>query len=356
MKRKRIITLALIAGLTLSIQGCGSSHDVSEDYETYEHENENENEYEDETEYDDEMDSEMDSEIDSDTEQYESQDDAIEGLILADAKTESKAIKEITILSLDISSGLHHEISKFYFDSEMWHPKRGGYYATHSEYFSDDYQKMVWTRDLQGMSHAGWIDTEGNFFDVTGELDLHPNGDFSKKQDYYACGFYEGYFVFKLREDNEYQVDQYHTFCVPIDNIVPEAIEDRDPFSFFPERSNSIYDDVATDWVGDSIFITNTYDANSVLYNTESGEKTEYIPESSRMNWNGVLSPDGTQIAFMSLDPRVGNTDIYTVSLSGEEPNKVPTTLSLCFNVGEDWCLGETQKGYPNCIMLIDWK
>lgn len=362
MKRKMIFALSLVACLILFTQGCGSSEpsyeETAEDDETYE-------EYESTNEYDPQ------EETAEEGEQYEDQND-IEGLILANAKTEQNGIgmiKEITISSLNISSGLQQEISKFEINVDTqeffyafpgkngyfsdYHPNDEGYYATHSEYFSNDYKKMAVTARSQenGETHAGWIDTDGNFFDVTDSLGLHAGGDFSIKPDCSAGGFYENYFVYNISEENG-----PHTFCVPINNIVPEAIEDRDPFPFFTSFTSGWEGKCnATDWVNDSIFIINK-GRNSVLYDMESEEITEYIPESSRTNWNGVLSPDGTQIAFMSEPSGTSNTDIYTVPLSGGEPSKVPTTLPLSFKVDEDWVLSVSQPNYPNCLMLIDWK
>ena len=46
------------------------------------------------------------------------------------------------------------------------------------------------------------------------------------------------------------------------------------------------------------------------------------------MNWNGVVSPDGTEIAFLSMvvdnfgNP-TGSVDLYTIPVNGGDPVKI---------------------------------
>ena len=59
--------------------------------------------------------------------------------------------------------------------------------------------------------------------------------------------------------------------------------------------------------------------------------RTEYIPEASRFTWSGKLSPDGTQIAFLSCITEVTYddkpTELFIGSVDGSEPTKVPCEL-----------------------------
>jgi Tol biopolymer transport system component len=64
---------------------------------------------------------------------------------------------------------------------------------------------------------------------------------------------------------------------------------------------------------------------SSFIANLETGETQQYIPESERYTWSGVLSPDGNTIAFLSIPSNGGgNVELYTVPLGGGEPTNVP--------------------------------
>lgn len=44
--------------------------------------------------------------------------------------------------------------------------------------------------------HAGWIDADGNFFDVIEALGLQSKSDFDEPVKYYAAGFADGHFCY----------------------------------------------------------------------------------------------------------------------------------------------------------------
>ena len=85
----------------------------------------------------------------------------------------------------------------------------------------------------------------------------------------------------------------------------------------------------------------------------ETGEETVYVPGTSRMSWNGVLSPDGSQVAFMSRPKNGTEIDIYTMPLGGGDPVKVSTDgFSLSY-----W--KECENGYDydgQVTMLVGWR
>lgn len=69
--------------------------------------------------------------------------------------------------------------------------------------FSSDYGKMACTKYFtnNGETHAGWLDTEGNFFDVTEALGLQSKSDFDDPVPYWAAGFQDGFFGYVQRPE-----------------------------------------------------------------------------------------------------------------------------------------------------------
>ncbi len=97
----------------------------------------------------------------------------------------------ISLDCLDVDSGEVRNISEFNFDvkSITYQTSTGGWSAEHdfrfesfpivlcapAEGFNASYDKMVFDKRVQEREYtAGWIDCEGNFFDVTGTLGLEP--------------------------------------------------------------------------------------------------------------------------------------------------------------------------------------
>ena len=95
-----------------------------------------------------------------------------------------------------------------------------------------------------------------------------------------------------------------------------------------------------TSWIDADRYIADDflceYTVNSVITQTGTDETTEYIPESERNNWSGVLSPDGNTIAFFSISGRYDGTspEIYTIPLTGGNPSSlsVSPTSDLLFD------------------------
>lgn len=76
------------------------------------------------------------------------------------------------------------------------------------------------------------------------------------------------------------------------------------------------------------------YIENSFIINTETGEKTRYIPGDTRSNWSGVASPDGELVAFLSVikdNPNwMDETQIFIVPPWGDaEPQVVNCNIRL---------------------------
>lgn len=234
----------------------------------------------------------------------------------------------------------------------------GGYYLTAARYgflggycFSDDYSKLMLDKVFSSNSevHAGWVDADGNFFDVIEALGLQSKSDFDEPVKYYAAGFADGHFCYYDKTTETY-------YYVPVDNISSSTVQvgkfsnlDKIPESRQFSARN------VTSWIDDThCIVNNSYKrqgvgdwVDSVIFDTDTQTTTEYVPGDSRMSWNGVISPDETQIAFMSAPFSYGvndSIDIYIIPTNGGDPVKVG---------GHSLQLGYYQNG-P--CQLIGWR
>lgn len=231
------------------------------------------------------------------------------------------------------------------------------------ESFSSDYSKMAVNKYIKSTNerHAGWIDTNGNFFDVTEALGLQAKSDFDDRANHRFVGFSAELFGFiDCGDDNEYYV--------PVNDVSPSTVKEGKVLEVghpVNEHGCLLMDghwgkypiNTVTSWIDKTRCIVNyfsgTYtrsDATSLIVDTATQTITEYIPGDSRMNWNGITSPDGTQIAFMSRLRGDGHTvDIYIVSVDGGDPVKVTGySFALADITGKNLYQGD---GY----VLIDW-
>lgn len=174
-------------------------------------------------------------------------------------------------------------------------------------------------------THTGWIDENGEFFDVTEALDWQYHGGFSEeKNGYQTEGFLPG--------SNEliFRGNYVNYYGVPDNNVTPEAV-----ITYGQEMKQPYIK-------GRSIFITDKINANLYLvecdipvdftiprrdlaiYDITTGEFSIFLPENTRYNYDGTISPDGVMVAFFSDATSSANGgeggDIYIVPLSGGEP------------------------------------
>lgn len=358
MRKRIILTLFMIVCLVLG--GCGSSSDsrelvADEDYgDTADYEDDASSDTEDTASEDYEEESETstveDSMDDTDTSPAEA-----EGIVAMIRRLDNSQV-ETQLITIDPNTGEQNVIANFpqqiLSNSEILNPSsledsdfryflpstlEAFAYGNLTNWFSDDFTKMAAVRVFLNRSqeqHAGWIDTNGGFFDVSEAVGLAHETDFSNpdpiKHD--VIGFENGMFVFC-------EGDKY--FQVPLDNITSSQVQEVDAndskllfrSQYLPSMVNDeIY---PTDWSDESNCIadfsssidykTHTqHIVESVFLNVETGEITKYIPDSERCNWNGVLSPDGSTIAFLSTPARDdGAVEIYTVPYAGGDPVRI---------------------------------
>lgn len=229
-----------------------------------------------------------------------------------------------------------------------------GFRCGRQECFADGYSKVAvsQTDSQSGQTCAGWLEADGNFFNVTEALGQLSRSDFDDAVQYYAVGFMDDeFFVYRQISG----AGGYH--YVPLDNLDTSAIQDGLPF---PGCENGEFPEAKiTDYVGDSRFLINAggkfagNDGISRILDMATGEKTDYVPGTSRLSWHAVLSPDGSQVAFMSRPKNGTEVDIYIMPLTGGDPVKVPTEgFELS---GQQRC-----ENGPNidgqCTMLVEWR
>lgn len=225
--------------------------------------------------------------------------------------------------------------------------------------FSEDFSKIICAKQFSngGGRHAGWIDTEGNFFDVTEALGLQAKSDFEEPASYSPIGFCNGLFGFvEAKRESPNSLYVYTDYYVPLDNISPEAIQKGDvravghPFdenegllkNAFGGRKYTPAD--VTSWIDGTHCIVTYREAifgrlDSFIVDVTAQTESVYIPGNSRDNWSGIISPDGTKIAFLSvLRPTAsGAKGIYIVPVNGGDPVKVNCSFDQDIDIG--WAL-----------------
>lgn len=294
--------------------------------------------------------------------------DEISGLIIMTATAPLNA-GTCEVISFNPESGETEVLSNFSFKnnsnvSYLWSDSAaGGYYQ-----FDDTYTRMATRKFLSasGDEHAGWLTADGEFFDVTEAVGGARQSDFADSVHYSSMGFTDnGFFVFQVTNPNDRSAIDYYS--VPISDVSVDTMQKCCAISYsgFAIDSYDEYYDLFWPYGTPSSWIDNTHcvltpkrsspgnPVTSVIFNTEDMTSVNYIPGDSRNNWNGQISPDGTQIAFVSV-PRSENElpDIFIVPISGGEPVRV---------AGHDFTLTgiDTSFGmstYDSCTMLVDWR
>ena len=295
--------------------------------------------------------------------------------VVADWKTGMN----FTIVSIDPDTGEQQTISYFdvlpltedgdFYTFDFKGP--GTYalcYSSYRDIFSPDYSKVAVHKQFlrTGENHAGWLDTDGNFFDVTEALGLQAKSDFDDPAQYFPVGFTEdGLFVYTDRALTTPGEPVYYT--VPVDDVRPENIQEMPATDSFVHQDpttwrwlNNNY--APTDWISDTQLLAD-YETRkdfalctvSFLVDTTTQEATEYVPGSSRHSWGGVMSPDGQNIAFMSA-PIGGNepSDLFVMGVDGGDPERVANSLPASANSHGD-VQTEITTG-ATCVTLIDWR
>lgn len=246
----------------------------------------------------------------------------------------------------------------------------GGNTANAMRSFNSDMTLITATvRCESGAEHIGWVDENGQFTDVSEKITVE--SDFGALTIHRHPCFFENYIYFRDCTNTRIQIKR-----VPMDNLTVDAVEvivdgthgngmniyplpdgtvndTPSPYEYYDSAmqypaSTDIYDWISADTcVGNGLGITDPY----VIYKYQlSGErdayhwyseKTTFIPSvKDRINWNAVVSPDGTQVAFLSKLTSGTNqsTSLFLISIDGGEPIKVDTDYAFSDKCGMiDW-------------------
>lgn len=289
----------------------------------------------------------------------------LNGLIIMTVVNETAGTHLITLSCVDPEAGSTREVSHFSFGylGDNLYPTANsldanfgeGYYTTRREWFDDDLDRMAANhRDMaSGECHAGWFDETGEFFDVTEALGLEAKSDFDSPTMHCAIRFSEdGYFVYKSLVESG-SGTHWEFYRVPLSNLTAEAIETGISMPGAGEtyaKGDLRFSDYDS---SSEKFLLNTTDKISYLCEAGGENQQTYVPGTNRLSWNGVFSPDGASVAFMSMPKNGGAVDIYTMPLAGGDPVKVTTDFTFAEQL-------DCEKGYyvggAPCSMLIGWE
>jgi hypothetical protein len=240
------------------------------------------------------------------------------------------------------------------------------YYILNRFSFDSSYNRIVATKVFHndGATHIGWIDTNGNFTDVSQEI-VPPAGDFSGAIQHRNPKFGPDNYLYFYNED----LAGTQIVRVPSSNFSEASIEvmdddvDLSTYIINPDGTASdvgryvIYSDPSMlcnaphgglyggiyDWVTPTTCIGPNMDycysvenCQICLYDAQTDpdpygnviNERPLLPDiDNRINYNGIVSPDGKQIAFLShLTIGTDTPALFLVSSSGGEPTKVQTT------------------------------
>lgn len=291
----------------------------------------------------------------------------ISGLIIMSTSRNAQS-GTCEVSSFNPENGETETISNFRFknddNSYFWgYAPYSGYYQFDSTYTKMATRKMI---NATGEEHAGWLMADGGFFDVIEEIGWARQGDFDDPVKASSIGFTDDdLFIFYLRNPDSPSNGKYYS--VPVHDVSVENIQECHASAYsgyVVDDYNAYYDTVVqhgtpTSWIdGEHCILTPQRGllgnpVTSVIFNIGDATSTDYIPGDSRNNWNGYVSPDGTQIAFTSV-PRSGNEspDIFIIPINGGDPIRVPEHDFVLARANDDFAL----LSHSDCNIVIGWR
>lgn len=331
---KRRIFAAVLIGLVIGMSGCGSDGDTYVDPDTqYEVEDDfdstDEEDIDDDAGFEDEVESGEDEEGTVDPEE-------IEGIVAMMTHNTTQSCT-IEIINIDPNTGDQRLISDFYLERSSDNDEIYKWADTRYNmrgWFSDDFTKMAINKYYSGASssygnedHAGWIDTDGYFTDVTGACMVKEDDGFfdTSLTQHGAIGFNDGQFMF-------FDTSTGDVYCSTV--VDPPEITMGQPSNdgIMNLLNQLTYRRRLTYQISPNACIVDYFETSnsptSYIIDPATGETTYYIPEADRNNWSGILSPDGDTVAFLSTSKAQGTVQLYTMSMSERNPTAVPLKSS----------------------------
>lgn len=302
-------------------------------------------------------------------EQITNEPEEISGLIIMSTSRNAMSGK-CEVISFNPENGETKTVSNFKFanDSDFSYAWP---YAPDEGYrqFDSSYTRMTTNKIINATAeqHAGWLMADGGFFDVIEEIGWARQGDFDTLVKSIPVGFTDNdlFIFYKFKSDKLSEGGTYYS--VPVDNVSIDNVQECQVSGYSGyaiENYDAYYETVLkygtpTSWIDSKYCVLNPdrglpgNPATSVIFNTEDATSTDYIPGDSRDNWNGYVSPDGTQIAFTSV-PRSGNEspDIFIIPISGGEPVRVPEHNFVLSRVNNKFDLLD----HSDCNIVVGWE
>lgn len=267
------------------------------------------------------------------------------------------------VLSLQFSVlGSNHEYGYYVLEGNQR-------FGNFQDQFTPDYSKMAITRvaSRDHSMHAGWLDKNGAFFDVTAAVGEAETSDFEDPVCYQAIGFTDNgeTFVYKKAVDiyNGYAFDTLGYYAVSVDNPQAGSWEMSPSSSYLHDSDDWCWLDEEyrpTDWLDDTHFYVDTgrnVHFPCMLADAGTETLTEFIPGETRLNWSVVASPDGQQVAFMSRSRaggQVNTVELYTMNLTDQSTKQV-TTIYTPSNASSIEIYGKYDGSNVLCTVL-DWR
>lgn len=374
MRKKLFVAMMAVACLTLG--GCGDNNTSVDNVDAEVHENEDVLEAEDITTEDSEIDVSEDTNGGNEEDSTE-----VKGIVAMLHKVDpSRAMVDIQLLAIDPQTGVQSIITEWHLktaakvDDEaelrFYIPDKSPVYGNSRDWLSEDLSKLGVTAVLANNErHAGWIDYDGEFFDVTAAIGAVKESSFSEPNPIVqsTLGFLEDKLAFYEDSSDATQKHYYVSVNDVASTTVTEAGEE-DWYYYNAFISPSVGDFHPTDWIDSTCCIADTYDhmgrPQSLKANIDTAETAEYLPSSERYNWSGVLSPDSQIVAFLSVPQKAdGIVELYTVPLSGGEPTKIDivaneaTLLDVTTMTNDDLYGPTSIRGYGEWhFYLLDWR
>lgn len=383
MRRRIIVVLFML--ICLLIGGCSSGNNPnSMTDESYDEAEKSEEEVLSDIEDVDSEDYASTEEMDEPDEEEANSETPVEakGIVAMLQKVDpSRAMVDIQLLAIDPQTGVQSIITEWHLknpaakvDDEaelrFYIPDKSPVYGNNRDWLSEDLSKLGVTAVLANNErHAGWINYDGGFFDVTAAIGAVKESSFSEPNPIVqsTLGFWEDKLAFYEDASDATQKHYY----VPVDGVTSNSIVEageEDWYYYNAFISPSVEDFHLTDWIDSTWCIADTYDhmgrPQSLKANIDTAETAEYLPSSERYNWSGVLSPDSQTVAFLSVPQKAGGVvELYTVPLSGGEPTKIDivaseaTLLDVTTMTNDDLYGPTSIKGYEEWhFYLLDWK
>lgn len=291
------------------------------------------------------------------------------GILAMSIGNSNTGIKEITLTSINPETGYSQVIRMFTASENVSFAPIQTLTSTAynpqivRQNFDSTYSKMVaqTVSSSDGSTNVGWVDLNGNFFNLSSAISVDSGNDFSDAVTLHSTPAIDAndnfYFYDSKKMSGNVRDKGVTVRKVPINNVNRDNLVDINnsvtSFNYYiqPNGEYVSADTIAPmsdasgeqyagstealyDWVDkntylsadqkrEKIYLTKTLPTNSI----DGHEKKSLLPEiENRKNWNAVTSPDGSQVAFLSsIKTATEPPELFVVPSSGGEPQKVKT-------------------------------